>query len=276
MKFDTPAGTNPIDRGTVVGRAHLRVEGTLKTTGSAPYAYERHDVVANQAYGVVLGSAIATGRIRSIDTSLAKAAPGVLAVVTGTDVGPLGVGDFNSAKVLAGPDVQHYHQAVAVVVAETFEQATAGAALIHVDYEREKGAFDLAAVRDTGVEPKGDLDSVVGDFGSAYLKAPVKLDETYTTPDQSHTMMEPFATIAAWDGDVLKLWTSIQVVSWGTRDMAKTLGIAPEKVHISSPYVGGGFGAKGSILSDAVMAALGAKAAGAPGQDSASAALDGQ
>ena len=76
MKFDTPAGQNPIDRAKVVGRAHDRIDGPLKTTGQAPYAYEHHREVANPAYGYVVGSAIAKGRIRSIEVTAAKAAPG--------------------------------------------------------------------------------------------------------------------------------------------------------------------------------------------------------
>ena len=82
MKFDTPAGQNPIDQLKVVGKATDRIDGKFKTTGTAPYAYERHDVVANQAYGYVLGAGIAKGRVRRIDTAAAKAAPGVIAIGT--------------------------------------------------------------------------------------------------------------------------------------------------------------------------------------------------
>jgi len=90
MKFDTPATTNPIDQLKVIGQPTDRIDGPLKTTGRAPYAYERHDVVPNQAYGYIVGSAIAKGRIASIDLIDAKAAPGVLAVVTAANAGKLG------------------------------------------------------------------------------------------------------------------------------------------------------------------------------------------
>src|SRR5882762_3795667 len=103
MKFDTPASTNPIDQLKVIGKPFSRIDGPLKTTGTAPYAYERHDVVSNQAYGYVVGSAIAKGKL-------------------------------NVATLLGGPEIEHYHQAIAVVVAETFEQARAAAQLVHVDY----------------------------------------------------------------------------------------------------------------------------------------------
>src|SRR5439155_26647772 len=120
MKFDTPATTNPIDQLKVVGQPVDRIEGPLQTTGTAPYAYDRHDVVPNQAYGYVIGSAIAKGRIASIDLTDAKAAPGVLAIVTAENAGTLAKGNFNGAKLLGRPDLEHYHQADAVGVAGTF------------------------------------------------------------------------------------------------------------------------------------------------------------
>src|SRR3954464_14927070 len=145
MKFDTPATTNLIDQLRVVGQPLDRIDGPLKTTGTAPYAYERHDVVPNQAYGYVLGAGIATGRINGMDTAAARRAPGVLAIVTTLDMPRLERGMMNAAFLFGGPVVQHYHQAIAVVVAETFEQARAAAALIRVDYRPEAGKFDLAA-----------------------------------------------------------------------------------------------------------------------------------
>src|ERR1044072_2429165 len=109
MKFDTPATTNPIDRLKVIGRPTERIDGPMKTTGTAPYAYERHDAVSNPAYGYVLGAAIAKGRITAIELGDAKAAPGVLAIVTAENAGTLGKGDYNTAKLLGGPEIDHYH-----------------------------------------------------------------------------------------------------------------------------------------------------------------------
>ncbi|WP_422034580.1 aldehyde oxidoreductase molybdenum-binding subunit PaoC [Reyranella sp.] len=267
MKFDTPAATNPIDRLKIVGQPLDRIDGPLKTTGTAPYAYERHDVVPNQAYGHVLGSAIAKGRIASMDIATAKAAPGVLAIVTAENAGKLGKGEYNTAKLLGGPEIEHYHQAVALVVAETFEQARHAAELIKVQYAPAKGAYDLAASRDKA-KPAGTddepADSAVGAFDGAFAAAAVTLDATYTTPDQAHAMMEPHASIAAWDGDKLSLWTSNQMIAWSIGDMAKTLGISKDKVHLMSPYIGGGFGGKLWVRADAVLAALGARAAKRP------------
>ncbi len=268
MKFEHPATLNPIDQLKVIGLATDRIDGPLKTTGTAPYAYERHDVIANQAYGYVVGAGIAKGRITSIDLKDAEAAPGVLAIVTAENAGKLAKGDYNIAKLLGGPEIEHYHQAVALVVAESFEQARAAAQLIRVNFAPANGAFDLAAAKVSAIkhEPSfgGPADTASGDFAGAFAKAPVQFDATYTTPDQSHAMMEPHASIAAWNGDKLTVWTSSQMIDWCTTDMAKTLGIAKEKVRLISPFIGGGFGGKLFLRADALLAALGARAAKRP------------
>ncbi|MDB5378114.1 MAG: xanthine dehydrogenase [Rubritepida sp.] len=265
MKFDTPATTNPIDQMQVVGHPLNRIDGPLKTTGRAPYAYERHDAVPNQAYGYVIGAAIAKGRITAMDLSAARAAPGVLAIVTAENAGPLGKGNYNVAKLLGGPEVEHYHQAIAIVVAATFEQARAAAYLVKVDYAESQGAFDLAGAKAAGLGPsQATPDARVGDFAHAFAAAPVQLDATYTTPDQSHSMMEPHASLAAWDGDRVVVWTSNQMIDWSTGDLARTLNMPKEKVRLISPFIGGGFGGKLWLRTDAVLAALGARAARRP------------
>jgi xanthine dehydrogenase YagR molybdenum-binding subunit len=268
MKFDTPATTNPIDQLKIIGHSTSRIDGPLKTTGKATYAYEWHDVFSTPAFGYIVGSAIAKGRIRSMDISKANAASGVIAIVTADSAGKLGKGKYNTAKLLGGPEIDHYHQAVAVVVADTFEQARSAAELVKVDYEEAKGSFDLAAGKEAaGTAPSRGEDkpeSSVGDFAGAFAAAPVQLDATYTTPDQAHAMMEPHASIAAWNGEKLTLWTSNQMIAWTKGDVAKTLELPEENVHLLSPFIGGGFGGKLFLRADAVLAALGARAAGRP------------
>src|ERR1700760_3567325 len=269
MKFENPATLNPIDQLKIIGRPTDRIDGPLKTTGTARYAYERHEDIAEPAYGYIVGAAIPKGRIASIDLAAAQAAPGVLAIVTADNAGKLAKGDYNSAKLLGGPDIEHYHQAIAVVVAETFEQARDAAQLVKVNYEEAKGAFDLAGGKDAAPHPKADgingpPKTAVGDFTGAFEAAPVKLDATYTTPDQAHAMMEPHATTAIWDGDKLTLFTSNQMIAWGVGDVAKTLGLPKENVRLVSPFIGGGFGGKLFVRADAILAALGARAAGRP------------
>jgi xanthine dehydrogenase YagR molybdenum-binding subunit len=268
MKFDTPATTNPIDRLKFVGQPTDRIDGPLKTTGNARYAYEQHDAVRNAAYGYIVAAAIAKGRIAGIDVTAAQAAPGVLAVVTAQNAGKLGKGRLNTAKLLGGPEIEHYHQAIAVVVAETFEQARDAAQRVRVNYSRAQGAFDLASTQGQAFKPDsitgGPPDTGSGDFAGAFAAAPVQFDATYTTPDQAHAMMEPHASIAAWQGDKLTIWTSNQMIDWGVTEVASTLRIPKDKVRLISPFVGGGFGAKLFVRSDAVLAALGARAARRP------------
>ena len=195
MKFDTPATTNPIDQLKVVGHPTPRIDGPFKTTGTARYAYERHDVAPDAAYGVVVGAAVGKGRIAAMDLAAAQASPGVLAIVTARSAGKLGKGKMNTAHLLGGPDIQHYHQAVALVVAETFEQARAAAQLRARSNTRpQKGKpTTWRPPRIRRCQPEGrrlqrqDSITVVGDFDGAYAGAPVRLDSSYTTPDQSHS-----------------------------------------------------------------------------------------
>ena len=268
MKFDTPATTNPIDQLKFIGQPMDRIDGPMKTSGTAPYAYERHDAVQNPAYGVVVGAAIAKGRIESMDLRAAQASPGVITIVTAQTAGELGKGQFNTAALLGGPEVAHYHQAIALVVAQTFEQARAAAQLVKVQYSRANGRFDLAAARPSAHKPPeqdgSPADTRKGNFEKAFDTAPVQHDETYTTPDHSHAMMEPHASTAAWKGDKLTVWTSNQMIDWSVGDLAKTLGIPKDNVRLVSPFVGGGFGGKLFIRADVLLAALGAKAARQP------------
>lgn len=268
MKFDTPAQRNAIDNLQYIGKAFDRVDGPLKTSGKAPYAYERHDVASDAAYGVIVGSAIAKGRVVSMDASRAKAAPGVLAVIDARNAGPLKRSDRNTAKLLGGPEIDHYHQAVALVVAETFEQAMAASHLLDIRYARSEGRFDLAGSTSTATKPKGifggEADTARGDFDAAFASAPVTIDSRYTTPDEAHAMMEPHASLAVWSGDHLTLYTSHQMIDWAATDLASTLGIDKKQVRVVSPFIGGGFGGKLFLRADAVLAAVAARAVQRP------------
>lgn len=268
MKFVTPAGPNPIDQGRVIGKATDRIDGPMKVTGTAPYAYERNNMAPNAVYGFIVGSTIATGRIVSIDSKAVEKMPGVLAVVTYKNAGTVNPCKTHSAKMLAGPTVEHFDQAVALVIAKTFEQARDGAKQLRVKYAANKGKYDLAAVKDEGVKPPDRMgtpaDTRVGDFATAFAAAPVQVDSTYTTPDHSHSAMEPHATIASWKGDKIHLWTSNQMIAWTVRDTAIILGVKPEQIHVSSPFVGGGFGSKLFVFCDAILGAIGSRIVGKP------------
>jgi xanthine dehydrogenase YagR molybdenum-binding subunit len=263
-----PDGSGPI------GQPVDRVDGRLKVTGRATYAYE-HSQAGAIAYGYILGAAIAKGRISDIDTSQAERAPGVLYVMThrnappqadfGPPVTPTTAEVFSRARpVLATEHVRYYDEPVALVVAETFEAARAAARLIRVHYAAEPGDFDLAsrlAQAYTPIRTNAGLqtDSAVGDFAAAFDSAAVALDSTYTTPYQSHNPMEPHASMAVWSGDELTVYTAAQTLANFRDGLANTLRIPPERIRIVSPYIGGGFGSKLIVHADSVLAAFAAR-----------------
>src|SRR5258707_3643140 len=210
MEMNSPVGSNVLDAQGVVGKPLDRVDGRLKVTGGARYAYEMQQ---NTLYGFVVEASIGKGKIKSIDTRAAEDAPGVVLVLTHRNAPPQGTGNHREAHpVLTGPEVTRYGQPVAFVVAESSEQARAAAYLVDVKYDPSGGKYTLRANLDQARVPHQSdgqpADSAVGDFSSAFASAPVQLDVTYTTPLQSHAMMEPHATLPVRDGDKLILHTA--------------------------------------------------------------------
>src|SRR5882672_5467740 len=264
MEMNTPLGANALDDDAqgVIGRPLDRVDGRLKVTGGARYAYEVLQGPAT-TYGYVVQASIGKGRIKSIDTRAAERAPGVVLVLTHRNAPKQGTGNHHEAHpVLSSPQVSYYGQPVAFVVAETFEQARAAAYLVRVNYDRSPGKYALRDGLDQARAPEGagaPPDSAVGDFAGAFAAAPLQLDVTYTTPLQSHAMMEPHATQAAWEGDKLVLHTANQMLNQGQAAIARTLKIPLENVRLVSPYIGGGFGAKLWLNADAILAAIAAR-----------------
>jgi xanthine dehydrogenase YagR molybdenum-binding subunit len=259
MEMNSTVGPNALDVQGVVGKPIDRVDGRLKVTGEARYAYEMQQ--ENALYGFVVEASIGKGSIRSIDTRAAEKAPGVALVLTHRNAPAQGTGNHREAHpVLTGPQVTGYGQPVALVVAETFEQARAAAYLLEVKYNRASGKYALRAnLKEARVPTPNDApaaDSAVGDFAGAFAGAPVQIDVTYTTPLQSHAMMEPHATLAAWDGDKLTLHTANQMLNQGQRAIATTLKIPVENVRLISPFIGGGFGGKLWVNADAILAAI--------------------
>ncbi len=268
INMNQPMGQTPLDTpGGVLGQPLHRIDGPLKVTGRATYAYE-YRAARNPAYAFLVEAGIAKGRLAAIDTAEAERAPGVLAVLTHLNVPKQGPKGDGNAPQMTDDAIQHHGQPIALVVAETFEQARAAAFLVKPTYAAEEGRFDLAAALPQAFKPKGNNgnapDTALGDMEAAFAAAPVKVDVTYTTPPQTHAMMEPHATIAQWDGDALTLWTSNQMLPRGVDGVSATLQMPKEKVCLISRYVGGGFGAKLQIQADAILAALAAKAVNRP------------
>ena len=272
MASNASARTNASEtRQSLIGRPIDRVDGGLKATGQATYAYE-HAEGGTPTYGCMLGAAIAKGRIADIDTTRAEAAPGVLHVMTHRNApaqaafGPPAVPNAfaRPRPVFAGDRVRYYDEPVALVVAETFEAARAAAALVDVRYEREPGRFELKAdvvhaYRPATTNAGFETDSEMGDFEGAFAAAPVRVDGSYTTPFESHNAMEPHATLAVWSGDQLTLFTAAQIIAGLRASAASTLDIPPERIRVVSRFVGGGFGSKLIMHPDAILAALAAR-----------------
>jgi xanthine dehydrogenase YagR molybdenum-binding subunit len=257
--------------GDPIGLPLDRVDGRLKVTGRATYAFE-YAGQGGAAYGVIVPGAIAKGRVVAVDVRHAERAPGVLLVLTKDNAppqspwGPVDLPDrFARAEpALDSDEVRYFGFPVAFVVAETFEQATAAAALVRVRYESLPGQFNLGAPGSRAEDPGhisdgAPADSSVGDFETAFATAPVNIEAIYTTPYQNQAPMEPHATMAVWEGQMLTVHTSAQLTTSPQEGLARTLNIPKENVRVITRYVGGGFGNKLPFYVDATLAAIGAR-----------------
>jgi xanthine dehydrogenase YagR molybdenum-binding subunit len=266
MDYNIPAGATPIDNEVLIGKPLDRIDGPLKVQGAAPYAHEIREG-AKPAYGVILTAGCGKGKINFIDTAAAEAAPGVQLVMTYRNAPEQADPSPDTVPQLHGPAIAHNGEAIALVVAETFEQARAASQMIEVGYEHQDGAYNFTALAGTAIKPPEGMfkpDSGAGDFDAGFAAADVQLDLTFTTPAQSQAMMEPHATLAMWEGDALTLYTANQLLNPAQATIAATLQMPKEKVRVVSRYVGGGFGSKLKVFGDAILAALAARALGQP------------
>lgn len=259
----------------VIGQPINRVDGPFKVSGQAAYAYE-HWEVGQPLYGFIVGATIGRGRITGIDTSRAERSPGVRLVMTYQNAPAQGVPDFSipsqysrALPALASPEVRHFGEPVALVVADAFEQARAAARLVDVEYAGDPGRYDFAARQDQAYAPKAvnagmPTDTAVGDFDSAFGAAEVKVDRRYSTPYCFSQPMEPQAAMAVWRGDELTVYVTAQIVVEARTCIAGTLGIDRQRVHLVDPYIGGGFGSKLGIHAETILAALAAREVGRP------------
>ncbi|MFF1725307.1 xanthine dehydrogenase family protein molybdopterin-binding subunit [Streptomyces sviceus] len=244
--------TAPTARQNAVGTAHTRVEGRDKVTGAARYAGEIP--FADLAHGWLVLSTVTRGRIRSIDTADVLAMPGVVAVLhhgnaprveTGY-VGLLGVPD-PTATVFQHDRVPHAGWPVALVVAETSEQAREAAETLVVHYEQEPHDVDFTGEHPDAYPLDSHAPAVIekGDLEAELAASAVVVDAEYTTPEEHHTMMEPHAATARWDGGRLELVDSNQGTFWVASELAQMFSLDPSAVRVRSEHVGGGFGSKG-------------------------------
>jgi xanthine dehydrogenase YagR molybdenum-binding subunit len=238
-----------------IGKEMGRVDGVAKVTGRAKYAAEH--TVANLAHGFIVLGSVAKGRIKSIDAGDAERAPGVLRVLTHANAPKLGLKtstedpppkgqareDDKSFRALQSDRIYFNGQPVALVVAETFEQARYASRLVRVTYDAEKPSTDTEAVRDKARVPsKGTPPKRRGDPEAALRGAAVRVEAEYRIPIEHHNPMEPHAAVAYWEGDRLTIFDKSQEVYNDRKQLASLFGVPEDNVTVISPFVGGAFG----------------------------------
>jgi xanthine dehydrogenase YagR molybdenum-binding subunit len=246
-----------------LGTPLSRVDGRVKVSGQARYAYEHP--VEGVTYVAPVQSTIAKGRIRAIDAAAVRALPGVVAVLSHENAPPLKpAGDDRELALFQSPAVAYRGQFVAAVVAERLETAYEAAARLRIDYVEEPHDVLLSADR-TDLEPPEDADEVDrGDVDAAIAAASVSIDVTYGTPALHSNPMEPHSTLAIWDGAAFTLYDSTQGAHATRKSVAEVFGLELEQVRVISEHVGGGFGSKGPVHPPTILAALAARMTGRP------------
>jgi len=261
-----------------IGRSTPRVDGPAKVTGTAKYTSDFH--FPGMLYAVPVEATIANGRVVKLDTAAAQAMRGVRAVFHRENIGKI----FRSVKEpgFAGiceerrppfedDVVRYYGQYVALAVAETFEAAKAGADAVRVTYEAQKPNVETRLTADDDPDviaatfgPEHRLQSQRGDADAAFASAPIKLDQTYVTPAETHNPIELHATIAIWDGSILTLYESTQGVVNLRGVLAQMFGLPKENVRVISKFLGSGFGGKLFPWTHSALAAAAARQLGRP------------
>ena len=258
--------------GSNIGQPLTRREGVLKVKGEARYAADNHP--PGMLHAVMAVSQIARGRVTFLDVQAARSHPGVVDVMTTANRPALA--EDPDAKtnpfmfrldVLQNDLVRYANQPIAVVIAKTLEAATEGAALLSPKYEVLPARTGLDAGESfvppaVGVGNPSELRR--GDVEAGLAAASKSIDATYETPAQYHNAMEPHAIVAAWDGDTLSIDTPSQGLAMAQGRIAGLFGISADKIHIRSPYLGGGFGSKGLLAGPQVLGILAARLVGKP------------
>ena len=257
-----------------MGQAIARVDARAKVTGTARFASDMP--VNNPAYAYLVTSTIARGRITGFDQAAARSVPGVLDILTHLNRPPLlpvkhffgGGSAITATPALAGPEVAHDGQIIAMVLADSFEAAREAAYRLGVRYQRQApaatfGSSGLVEQRTADVLPERK-DPGLGNAEAALRSSPVVHDAEYATPTQHHNPMELFATTALWQGDELTVYEPSQFVYGLRAGLAGQLGMAPEKVRVINDFVGGAFGSKGATTQRSALVAVAARKLGRP------------
>jgi xanthine dehydrogenase YagR molybdenum-binding subunit len=251
-----------------VGQPLPRVDGRAKVTGFARYAAEFNQ--PSQAHAVIVTSTVGLGRVTGIDAAAAASMPGVLAIISHENAPRLPYREYKGfidpdegerLHVLQDDQVWFFGQPVAVVVAETLDQAEHAALAVRIAYEARTPATRIEAAEAIVM---GAADSARGDADAALLEAPVRVDALYGIARENHNPMEPHATVAAWDGDRLTLWSKSQFVVDEQAEIAAVFGLPVENVQVVCPFIGGAFGTALRTWPHVTLAALAARQVGRP------------
>jgi xanthine dehydrogenase YagR molybdenum-binding subunit len=249
-----------------IGRDLVRRDGVAKVRGTATYAYETP--VERPAYAHPVQATIARGRVTAMDTAAAEALDGVLAVLTVSTAERLASTEDAELAVLQSEEVAFRGQLIGVVVAETSELARQAADTIRVTYAEQQHDSALTVdrpdlYRPEKVNPSYEPDTAEGDVAAAMAAADVTIEQTYSTAMYHNNPLEPHATTALWDpsADVpLTLWDSTQGVHPDRAAVSEVFGLEQKQVRVVCPYVGGGFGSKGTPHANVVLTTLAARA----------------
>jgi xanthine dehydrogenase YagR molybdenum-binding subunit len=258
--------------GSNIGQPLTRRDGLLKVTGKARYAADNHP--PGMFFAVLAVSRIARGRVTFLDIGAAKKHRGVVDVMTPAHR-PRLAGDADAKtdpfmfrmELLQNDNVRYANQPIAVVIAETLEAASEGAALLAPKYQILAPRVGLDAGESFVPPAVGVGNPAVvehGDVESGLAAAAQAIDVTYETPPQYHNPMEPHAIVAAWDGDRLFIDTPSQGLALAQSRIAGLFGIPPDNIHIRSPFLGGGFGCKGLISGPQILGIMAARLVNRP------------
>jgi xanthine dehydrogenase YagR molybdenum-binding subunit len=256
--MDEPDERNRLDHMAqgVIGQPLDRPDGPAKVTGTATYAAE---YAIDCLEGVLVTATIAKGEVVRIDEAAALELPGVVAVIADPRMTTRAAqGGAGEAPQQDPRKVDYYGQPIALVVAETFEQARDASKRLSVEYREDHDAIFDPHAKDAEVEEQTSKSDVQGNLDKAMREALHAVDVTYTTEGHNSAPMEPHASIAEWDGEILTVHLSMQMLKYNVKELADAVGLEPDNVRLVSRYVGGGFGSKLGISPEAVAVSLAA------------------
>jgi xanthine dehydrogenase YagR molybdenum-binding subunit len=260
---------------TLIGKEEKRVDGRAKVTGRARYAADFNQ--PEQAYAVIVGATIGLGRVASLDAQAVLDLPGILAVISHLNAPRLAYAPHKTfidpaagerIHILQDDQVHFHGQPIAVVVADTLDQAERGALALRVAYDAQTPVVDPHDPKAEAIVPEAMgpavADRARGDVNAALPADAVSIDAQYDTARENHTPIELHATVAHWQGDMLTLWSKSQFVMNERAEIAAIFGLPPENVQVICPFIGGAFGTSLRTWSHVTAAAVAARQTGRP------------